>query len=326
MGGRRNGGGRVNVDHPLVTGLALCAGVGGLELGPGGMATEMSSKPTRPVLRYHGGKWRLAPWIIGQFPEHRIYVEPYGGAASVLMQKRRSYAEVINDLDEEVVNVFRVLRDQDTAEQLRELLHLTPWSRLEFAGAYEPTSDPVERARRTIVRTAMAHGTTSRRKNRTGFRAKNYRRNQTGAKDWCSWPEQISAYVERLRGVTIESRPALEIIEQQDTPETLFYVDPPYMLETRSTVRANSQSDRDRAYAHDLSDEDHAQLAEVLHRIDGMAIVSGYPCDRYEQLYSSWEQLERRVPVDGGQTRTEVLWVSPRARSQAPQLEILKEF
>ena len=289
----------------------------------GGRVT--TGRPTRPVLRYHGGKWRLAPWIISHFPAHRIYVEPYGGAASVLMQKHRSYAEVVNDLDEEVVNVFRVLRDPDTAERLRELLYLTPWSRLEFSGAYEHTDDPVERARRTITRTAMAHGTTSRRKNRTGFRAKNYRRNQTGANDWSSWPEQIPAFVERLRGVTIEARPALEIIAQQDTPDTLFYLDPPYMLETRSTVRKGSQSDRDRAYAHDMSNEDHAQLAEALHGIDGMAIVSGYPCDFYEELYPSWDRLERRVPVDGGQTRTEILWVSPRARSQASQLEILKE-
>lgn len=284
----------------------------------------MTGRPTRPVLRYHGGKWRLAPWIISHFPAHRIYVEPYGGAASVLMRKPRSFAEVYNDLDEDVVNIFRVLRDPAAAEQLRELVHLTPWSRVEFWEAYEPTDDPVERARRTITKAFMAHGTTWRKKNRTGFRAKNFRRNQTGAKDWCNWPDVIPAFVERLRGVTIEARPALEIIAQQDTPDTLFYVDPPYVLETRTTVRKGGQSDRDRAYVHDLSDDQHAELAEVLRGADGMAIVSGYPCDLYEELYSGWKRVERGAQVDGiAQSRTEVLWISPRACLPHLQLEAI---
>ena len=167
--------------------------------------TALPVAPTRPVLRYHGGKWRLAPWILSFFPLHRIYVEPFGGAASVLLRKPRSFAEVYNDLDAEVVHVFRVLRDPAMAAVLREQLELTPWSRREFYDAYQPTEDPVERARRTIIRSFMSHGTTSRRRNRTGFRAKAYRQNQTGSQDWVNYPPMVEFFVERLRGVTMIS-------------------------------------------------------------------------------------------------------------------------
>lgn len=99
-----------------------------------------------PVIRYHGGKFRLAPWVIGHFPDHRCYVEPFGGAASVLMRKERSYAEVYNDLDSEVVNLFTVLRDAQLNEKLQLACKLTPYSRDEFKLASEPATDPVEKA------------------------------------------------------------------------------------------------------------------------------------------------------------------------------------
>src|SRR3990172_7088785 len=102
--------------------------------------------PTRPALRYFGGKWRLAPWIVSHFPAHRIYVEPFGGGASVLIRKPRSYGEIYNDIDSHVVNVFRVLRDPQTADELEQLLRLTPFARDEFVLAREPSLDPVEDA------------------------------------------------------------------------------------------------------------------------------------------------------------------------------------
>ena len=105
---------------------------------------------TRPALRYHGGKWKLAPWLQLFFPAHRVYVEPFGGGASVLLRKPRSYGEVYNDLDAEVVNVFRMLRDR--GPELHNLLTLTPFARAEFKLAYETSADPLEQARRTIAR------------------------------------------------------------------------------------------------------------------------------------------------------------------------------
>lgn len=284
--------------------------------------------PTRPVLRYHGGKWRLAPWILSFFPAHRVYVEPFGGAASVLMRKPRSYAEVYNDLDGEVVNVFRVLRDPVAALRLHELLMLTPWSRREFYDCYTPALDPVEQARRTIARGFMAFGTTSRRKNRTGFRGKAYRQRQSGVEDWVKYPQQIAAFVARLRGVCLDDRDALEVIAQQDEPQTLFYVDPPYPVETRTSVKWHSGSDR--AYAHDLTGDDHRRLADRLRSARGMVVLSGYACDLYDQeLYADWERHERETVADGARPRTEVIWlnaacVAARAR-EAPQRELPME-
>src|ERR1041385_943962 len=114
-------------------------------------AVLKTSIPTRPVVRYHGGKWNLAPWIISHFPPHRIYVEPFGGAASVLLQKPRSYAEIYNDLDQEVVNVFRILRDRKAARELERLLRLTPFARDEFCHSYgrddKERPSRIERAR-----------------------------------------------------------------------------------------------------------------------------------------------------------------------------------
>ncbi|MEM7416820.1 MAG: DNA adenine methylase [Gemmatimonadota bacterium] len=268
--------------------------------------------PRRPVLRYHGGKWRIAPWIIRHFPAHHIYVEPFGGAASVLMRKDRApKAEVYNDLDGDVVNVFRVLRDPKTAARLRAMCELTPFSRVEFFESYEPTDDPVERARRTIARTFMAHGSTHRRAHRTGFRARTWLNKASSAVTWTGWPAQVPAYVNRLRGVTIENRPALEVIAQQDSAETLFYVDPPYPLSTRTSVRCESESDGGRAYVHNLSDDDHRELLGVLREAEGMVVVSGYACALYDQVLSDWRRASKEVRADGGAARVEHLWIKP---------------
>mgnify|MGYP000205820787 CR=1 FL=1 len=135
--------------------------------------TRRAEMPSRPVLRWHGGKWLLAPWIIEHFPPHRVYVEPFGGAASVLLRKPRSYGEVYNDLDEDVVNLFRVLRS-DRAGELVEALRLTPFARREFNDAYAPTDNELELARQLIVRSFMGFDSAghNRDNGRTGFRAR----------------------------------------------------------------------------------------------------------------------------------------------------------
>lgn len=271
--------------------------------------------PTRPVLRYHGGKFRLRKWIISHFPEHRVYVEPFGGGGSVLMGKPRAAFELYNDLDADIVNLFRVLRSPRAGE-LREQLRLTPFSRREFFATYDETPDDVvERARRTVVRGLMGYGTTSRRKNRTGFRAKCARPQRgggisgsTGVGDWRTYPDAIATFAERLRGVVIEERDAFEVIAQHDGPDTLFYVDPPYPISTRTSIR--SEFERGRAYAHDLTDDDHRRLASVLCRVQGAVVLSGYPCEMYDdELYSAWERHEKATMADRQAKRMEVLWV-----------------
>lgn len=279
------------------------------------MADAGTVKPTRPVLRYHGGKWMIGKWIISHFPSHRIYVEPFGGAASVLMQKDRSFMEVYNDMDDDIVNMFQVLRDPKKADRLCELLRLTPWSRVEFVNSYKPVKEPIERARRTIVRAFMAFGTTSRRQGMTGFRGKAESKNNTGIRDWFNYPSSLAAVVDRLKGVLIEHRPALEVIEQQDDEETLFYVDPPYPRDTRTSIRYESRIER--AYAHEMTDDDHRELSAALRKVKGMVIISGYACKLYdEELYKDWQRLERPTFADGGKARTEVIWINPAAQAR----------
>jgi DNA adenine methylase len=262
-----------------------------------------AAKITRPLLRYHGGKWRLAPWIIGHFPEHRVYVEPFGGAASVLLRKMRSYAEVYNDLDGRLVSLFRVLRSPDAA-RLIESLRLTPFARLDFEESYEPTDDPVELARRTVVRSFMGFGSNSHSRS-TGFRSNSNRSNTTPAHDWANYPPALAAIVERLTGVVVEHRDAIKVIETHDGHDTLFYVDPPYPSVTRGP---------DIDYAHEMDDDGHRRLAATLRGVRGMVVLSGYPCDLYDrELYADWHRVEKSALADGARKRTEVMWLNAAA-------------
>jgi DNA adenine methylase len=267
------------------------------------------SAPRRPILRYHGGKFKLAPWIISHFPPHKIYVEPYGGGCSVLLRKERSYGECYNDLDEQIVNVFRVLRDRDDAEELRRRLELTPYSRQEFYDAYAPSTEPIERARRTIVRSFQGFGSDSTNESwSTGFRAWSNRSGTTPAHDWARWPENIPAFIDRLRGVVIECRDAAEVIVAQDSPKTLHYVDPPYVHSTRSGKVGRDVRHR---YRYEMTDDDHRKLAGVLHSVVGMVVLSGYPAPLYDELYADWTRVSTDARADGAAKRTECLWLSP---------------
>jgi DNA adenine methylase len=263
----------------------------------------------RPVLRYHGGKFRLAPWIIRHFPPHRLYVEPFGGAAGVLVQKERAYAEVYNDLDGDVVNLFRVLREPGKCARLIDMLLLTPYARDEFDGAYEPTDDSIERARRTLVRAEMGFGSAGATKGSTGFRVDTRRKYGTAQQLWARFPESLSAICQRLTGVMIENRPALEIIRYHDAPDALFYVDPPYMFGAR-----NVYAKRGRYYDFELSDADHAELLDELRACAGMVVLSGYPTPAYEAALTGWSTAttEARISAARGTgVRTECLWLNP---------------
>lgn len=264
--------------------------------------------PTRPILRYHGGKWQLAPWIISYFPEHKIYVEPFGGAASVLLRKPRSYSEVYNDLDGEVVNLFRVLRNPSQARELVRLVKLTPFAREEFELSYITAGDPIEQARRTLVRSWQGfHGRAIAGSN-TGFRTGIRLTGGTASHNWCDLPQSFIQVMERFRGVVIENQPAVNVIAAYDSDATLFYVDPPYVHDTRG---------KSARYAHEMNDDDHRELAALLHTVRGMAIISGYACDLYDkELYPGWRRIERTTHADGAHDRVEVLWISPSAVRQ----------
>jgi DNA adenine methylase len=262
------------------------------------------------MLRYHGGKWRVAPWVVGHFPRHRIYAEPFCGAASVLLQKSRAWSEYLNDLDGELINFFRVLQDTKRAESLMRLLSVTPFSRDEYDLAHEPASDPVERARRLCILSFMGHSSVSTLGRPSGFRHRTHHAHTDPGHHWRQYPMYLAVVVERLRGVIIENRPALKLIPLLDTPDTLFYVDPPYPQSVRLTFGA---------YRFEMTDEEHIALAECLQQVSGYAIVSGYRCALYDDLYAAWERVERQTTSDGG-PRTECLWISPRT-TEAKRVE-----
>lgn len=266
--------------------------------------------PTRPALRWHGGKWLLAPWIISHFPAHRVYVEPFGGAASVLLRKDRSYAEVYNDLDEDAVNLFRILQQPSSAVNLRRLLELTPFSRLEFELAYQPVEndDPVERARRLVIRSFMGHGSDAHAAKASGFRANSNKSGTTPAHDWVNYPAALEGTIKRLRGVIIECRSAIPIMLQHDGKQTLHYIDPPYLPATRSWQKTGRGSGN---YTHELTPEEHAELLVSLKTLTGMVVLSGYPDPLYDEALPDWRRVERPALADGARPRIEVLWINP---------------
>lgn len=279
-----------------------------------------AAPPQRPIMRYHGGKFRLAGWIISFFPPHQVYVEPYGGAASVLMRKPPSFAEIWNDLDDEVVNLFRVLRDPVAAAELRRQCELTPFARAEFEDAYQPTDDRIERARRLLVRSWMGHGASGVRAHKTGFRVNPHRQRTTAAMDWESWPEAVPAFVERLRKVKIERRPAMKLIDTHDRVGVLIYLDPPYVFSTRSQKRVGN--DLYHGYRHEMTDADHAALLERVNAARAMVVISGYPSALYDHALAGWERHETLAFADrgGGAQRSSgsIRPASPRVRASTP--------
>lgn len=270
---------------------------------------------SRPILRYHGGKWLLADWILSFFPEHRIYVEPYGGAASVLLQKKRSYSEVYNDLDDEVVNLFRVCRDYPV--EIYNAVYHTPYARDEFELSYKETNDPVERARRTVIRSFMGFGSGLQSTQRTGFRSNSNRSGTTPAHDWVNFPEGLNRIIERLRGVVIENRNAIEVMLTHDTPETLHYLDPPYVKDTRY------KGQKTKVYKHELDDEDHSELLDVAMNLKGYVIISGYENQLYNETLEGWRLAKRPAHADGARDRIECLWINPNVYKS--QLNLFEE-
>lgn len=261
-----------------------------------------------PAIRYRGGKFRLAPWIMQFFPPHTTYVEPFGGAAGVLLQKQRSYAEVYNDLDGDIVNFFRVIRDNSSRKKLLELVLLTPYAREEFDVAWEEIKDPIERARRTIIRAQMGFGSAGATKGTTGFRIDTKRAYGTAQHLWAEYPETISAIGWRFASVLIENRPAIEVMRQHDAKDTLHFVDPPYMLGTR-VLQASGRRD----YRHEMTDEDHCELLSVLLELEGFVVVSGYESDLYHDMLAGWESFETKSRISaarGTGIRTEVVWIN----------------
>lgn len=255
------------------------------------------TQPIKPVLRYHGAKWRIASWVIENLPPHKHYLEPFFGSGAVFFCKEPAPIETINDIDGRVVNFFRVLRERP--DELIQALALTPWSRRECEEGGEPSSDPLEDARRFAVRCWQARA--SRIIGSSGWQ----HRIAGGYPDvalWAKLPDRLRAVTARLARAQIECRPAVDVIAQYNHRDVLIYADPPYLLGLRG-----------RAYTHEMTDEDHVRLLEVLMQHKGPVVLSGYRSELYMDTLKGWQHKTRETIALMGARRTEVLWLNPLA-------------
>ncbi|HEY3857655.1 MAG TPA: DNA adenine methylase [Verrucomicrobiae bacterium] len=259
------------------------------------------------VFGWYGGKFSHLEWLLPLLPTTPYYCEPFAGSGAVLLNRPPSGVETYNDLDGEVVNFFRVLRDEQ--EELQRAIALTPFSREEFARAckLDDSLIPLERARRFYVRarqvrTGLAQmASVGRWANCTNT----IRAGMSGVVSrWLGAVEQLPEIALRLIRVQIENRPAVDCIKLYDSEDTLFYCDPPYIHETRGDSKA---------YAYEMTDDQHGELAEVLNSARGKVALSNYDCDLMTKLYPSkfWTKLHfKKTNHSTKDVRTETLWIN----------------
>lgn len=266
--------------------------------------------PTRPALRYYGGKWNIAPWIASFFPpHHRAYLEPCMGGASVFARKPACEVEVLNDANGRVVNFFRQLRDN--AAELIQRIDVTPWAEDEYLLCKTPADDPVEDARRLYVSSWQSvHGVGTDRSGWRWMADPEVRRGLSPSVDWIA--HDLHTFAQRLRRAHVMNREALAVIRRMMYLDScLIYFDPPYTLEKRTR--------RDGYGVFEVSEEWHAEAAELLRQHAGYVVVSGYASDLYAELYEAhgWRRVDRRFQGNSGSLRVESLWLSPRTDKDA---------
>ncbi len=260
------------------------------------------------AIRWYGGKFSHLAWLLPLLPPCHHFCEPFGGGASVLLNRDPSPVETYNDIDGDLVTFFRVLRDKP--DQLIEKLVFTPFSREEFRKAYEMRGradlPDIERARLFFVRAeqvriGLAQTSTA---GRWAWCKLTTRRGMSGSVSrWLNRIDALWAVSERLRRVQIENRDAIEVIQQYQSPDTLFYLDPPYPHESRGDIHS---------YAYEMTEKDHKGLAEVLHSIQGKVAISGYRSPLSERLYGDWTRIDAPQTIIHSvkKPRMESVWIN----------------
>ena len=253
----------------------------------------------KAIMRYPGSKWSISKWIISFFPPHHSYLEPFFGSGAVFFNKPKTDIETINDLDGDVVNLFECIR-QDPERLAREI-YLTPYAREVYDRAFAKDSeDPYERARNFYIRLNQGHGyRTSGEK--VGWKNDvNGRERAYAVKEWNILPERIMEAAKRLKNAQIEHMDAIELIWRFNRSDVLIYCDPPYILSTRSGKQ----------YRHELDDDGHARLLDVLLDHKGPVIISGYENELYEKKLQRWHKEENTMYTQAGNPRREILWMN----------------
>lgn len=253
----------------------------------------------KAIIKYPGSKWSLAEWIIRFFPKHHSYLEPFFGSGAVLFNKPRSNIETVNDLDHNVVNLFECIRERP--EKLARMIYMTPYARAVYEKACEEIlEDKFEAALNFYIRLNMGHGfrTSGERvgwKNDVQGRERSY-----ASQEWCNLPERIMYAAERLRGVQIENRPAVELIKRFNFANVLIYCDPPYVLKTR----------HGKQYKCEMDDMEHEELLKVLLQHKGPVLISGYDTELYRDMLHKWECRENVSYTQVCSKKKEVLWMN----------------
>lgn len=258
----------------------------------------------KAVLKYPGAKNRLADWILSFIPNHDVYLEPYAGSLAVLLNKPRCHIETVNDINDDVVNFFKVLREWP--QELAEAINMTPYARHEYYAAYEKEDciDDLERARRFCVCCWQGFGCSNTYRN--GFKSGQQSTSPNPAKAWHDLPNYLIIAAERLKGVQIECLPAIELIKRYDTADVFIYADPPYLPGTRKGY----------LYKYEMSKEDHIELLEHLLNHPGKVLISGYDNDLYNRMLIGWHKELKSTVAEAGNKRVEVLWMNYDPYSQ----------
>ena len=272
----------------------------------GGEESEM-----RAIFRYPGSKWSIAKWIIEHFPvgyEKMVYLEPFVGSGAVFFNKTPGTVETINDLDSDIVNLFHVLREHP--EELRRALNLTPYSREEYDRSFEPCDDPVEKARRYMVKTTQAIG--AKMDGKCGWR--NHKQMKIGgtACKWGGITQTIDEAAARLRSdsthlVQIEHMDALRLISRYNNPDVLMYLDPPYLRSARKSGAL---------YHHEMDEAGQVVLLDIITQSKAQIVISGYDSDLYNRRLAGWYRDETKSQTTSAEMATEVIWMNyePPAR------------
>ncbi len=254
----------------------------------------------KAIIKYPGAKWSIADWIISHFPRHHSYLEPFFGSGAVFFNKPRSNIETVNDLDGNVINLFEWIKKDP--EQLAHKIYFTPYARQIYEDAFRSKpEDSLEKAVNFFIRLNMGHGfrTNGEKvgwKNDVQGRERAY-----AAKDWTKLPERILEAAERLRGVQIENRKAIELLTRFNYKKVLVYLDPPYMPETR----------HGKQYRCEMYDRrSHEELIEAAKSHKGPVIISGYETELYNDLLKGWNKEEETCYSQVGSKKKEVIWMN----------------
>lgn len=274
------------------------------------------------VLNYFGGKSRYLDFLLPLFPDHRHYIEPFCGSAVVFLNKKPSPIETISDKDERLYNFFHVLRE--FPEELVQSLRFTAYSRVEFQKAAKPSSNPIENARRFFIRSQMSFAgicDTDRRKDSWRSNRKESRMGMAlDVAKFISKVEGLQHSIDRFRSAQIENRDFRQIIPAHSRADFFLFVDPPYLVSTRTN---GGRKD----YKHELSAEDHKELAEMLNETESQVMICHYDCQEYDQLYPApkWKKIlapDRSTNLGKTKKQREAVWINYKPTAQ---LEIFTE-